>query len=519
MCKKKVNTFVLVGILIGSGVGILFPLLASNTIVEKEIKKKMVISPSSQIYDIWQDSPVPVYMQFFMFNVENPDEVRKGEKPFLKQMGPYTYKIRKTKFGIIWNDNGTVSYRQRRTFTYIPHMSSGNEMDNVTTINPFVATIAHSIQWLPYLLPVLTYIMNTANVELFIVRPVHEVLWGYQDPTLSILKPLMPNRIPTTSIGYFIQKNATDDGLYTVYTGADNIEQMGTISRYNGDRYVKSWSTSWANMVNGSDGTLCSPLKLNRESLYVFASDICRSLKIDFKKEEPLLRGMKVRRFEVEKNAFINASANKDNIGFCIPQSQCLPSGLLNLTTCQKPVNGFTIPIIMSLPHFLSADPEVSSSVLGLQPSEQEHSIYMDIEPWTGLVLQGEKKIQINIFIQQNPVLQQTAGIRTLYFPIFWINESSVIDDEHAKILVSQLFTPMKIVNIVKYVILAISLTSFATSAAVWLVGTFISQHKKKAIVQEDDPGEPCLKTSNSRYSDFRSEMEKLGFGYERLNT
>ncbi|KAK6981931.1 sensory neuron membrane protein 1 [Biomphalaria glabrata] len=92
MCKKKVNTFVLVGILIGSGVGILFPLLASNTIVEKEIKKKMVISPSSQIYDIWQDSPVPVYMQFFMFNVENPDEVRKGEKPFLKQMGPYTYK-------------------------------------------------------------------------------------------------------------------------------------------------------------------------------------------------------------------------------------------------------------------------------------------------------------------------------------------------------------------------------------------------------------------------------------------
>uniref|UniRef100_A0A2C9JPR2 Scavenger receptor class B member 1 n=1 Tax=Biomphalaria glabrata TaxID=6526 RepID=A0A2C9JPR2_BIOGL len=460
MSRKKIIVIFIVGILFAAIGGALFPLI--DYFIQEEIKKKMVISNTSETYDIWQDVPVPVYMQFYVFDLDNPEEVKNGDKPSLIQRGPYTYRERRTKFDIVWNDNGTVTYKQNRTFHFVQEMSSGSETDMITTVNPIVAVIAHSFKWMPSLVKtIVSEVLGLDGENLFMTRPVEEVLWGYDDPSLVLLNKMIPAWFQTTFIGYFMRrnytddglytvqtgetdirlvgiisryngdsavnvwstpwanmvngtgwynelppKNATDDGLYTVYTGADNIEQMGTISRYNGDRYVKSWSTSWANMVNGSDGTLCSPLKLNRESLYVFASDICRSLKIDFKKEEPLLRGMKVRRFEVEKNAFINASANKDNIGFCIPQSQCLPSGLLNLTTCQKPVNGFTIPIIMSLPHFLSADPEVSSSVLGLQPSEQEHSIYMDIEPWTGLVLQGEKKIQINIFIQQNPVLQ-----------------------------------------------------------------------------------------------------------------
>jgi hypothetical protein len=37
--------------------------------------------------------PVPVYMKFYVFQVENPDNVTAGiEKPRLKEKGPYAYR-------------------------------------------------------------------------------------------------------------------------------------------------------------------------------------------------------------------------------------------------------------------------------------------------------------------------------------------------------------------------------------------------------------------------------------------
>uniref|UniRef100_A0A2C9L7I0 Uncharacterized protein n=1 Tax=Biomphalaria glabrata TaxID=6526 RepID=A0A2C9L7I0_BIOGL len=96
------------------------------------------------------------------------------------------------------------------------------------------------------------------------------------------------------------------------------------------------------------------------------------------------------------------------------------------------------------------------TSFIGLQPNEDEHQTLIDIEPWTGLVLQAAKRLQINIFIEQVPYIKQTDGIRKLYFPVFWLNESSVTDDEHANLLKSELFTPMMIADIVKYSLLAL---------------------------------------------------------------
>ena len=45
------------------------------------------------MYDYWLDPPVPIYMQFYMFNVTNHEEVLQGEKPSVTQSGPYTYRF------------------------------------------------------------------------------------------------------------------------------------------------------------------------------------------------------------------------------------------------------------------------------------------------------------------------------------------------------------------------------------------------------------------------------------------
>ena len=37
--------------------------------------------------------------------------------------------------------------------------------------------------------------------------------------------------------------------------------------------------------------------------------------------------------------------------------------------------------MIISLPHFLHASPEITENIVGLQSNEEEHSTYLDVEP------------------------------------------------------------------------------------------------------------------------------------------
>ena len=54
----------------------------------------MVLTDHSESFEPWQSptSKVDVFMQFIMFNVTNPDEVKNGAKPVLEEVGPFSYK-------------------------------------------------------------------------------------------------------------------------------------------------------------------------------------------------------------------------------------------------------------------------------------------------------------------------------------------------------------------------------------------------------------------------------------------
>ncbi|XP_059148918.1 lysosome membrane protein 2-like [Physella acuta] len=464
---KKLGIILAVGVLVAAIGGAMFPLL--DYIIREEIKKKVVISNTSETYDIWQDIPIPVYMQFYIFDVVNVLEVKAGERPYVNQRGPYTYLERRTKFDIVWNDNGTVTYKQNRTFHFVPEKSVGGESDLITTVNPLIGVLAQNLRWMPnFIKEAISVVLEVLpNEDLFMTRTVYETLWGYEDPALVMLKSILPSWFQTTQIGYFIRKNDTDDGVYTVLTGEKDTDSVGVITKYNGESHVSVWTTEWANMINGSDGTLTPPFGFDRDDAKIFVSDICRSIRGVYKEDVSIPQGIDLRRFGGDQNDMMNSSVNPDNIGFCTPQTNCLPTGLLNSTTCQEPVDSFPLPIIFSFPHFLYADPEVINHVGGLHPQEWEHQTIIDIEPWTGLVLRVSKRLQINIFLEKIPDIAQTFNIRKLYFPVLWVNESSVTDDKHADMLKDQLFTPIKIAFIVKIALICLGgvmvLASLAT--------------------------------------------------------
>lgn len=56
--------------------------------------------------------------------------------------------------------------------------------------------------------------------------------------------------------------------------------------------------------------------------------------------------------------------------------------------------------MILSLPHLLHATPEIAETVEGLNPNEEEHKTYLDVEPITGFTLRFAKRLQVNILVK-----------------------------------------------------------------------------------------------------------------------
>lgn len=56
-------------------------------------EQELHLSESSTSFQIWKDTPVPMYIQFYFFNWTNPDDIEdKSTKPSFVQMGPYRFK-------------------------------------------------------------------------------------------------------------------------------------------------------------------------------------------------------------------------------------------------------------------------------------------------------------------------------------------------------------------------------------------------------------------------------------------
>lgn len=446
----------------------MFPVM--NWLIKQKIEDAVVIREGGDVYDYWLDPPVPIYLQFYIFNLTNPAEFLSGNKPSLVQIGPYTYSERRVKFDIVFNDNGTVTYKQKRVFHFIPEMSGGrNESDMFLTTNPVYWALYSGLRYeYPEVRKIVDLIAGMEGEHVLMNRSMRELIWGYTDPMLQLAKLVDPIWFYTDISGYFINRNDSDDGVYTVFTGALDINQLGVINKYNGSSELNFWSTKWANMINGSDGTLGPPYLSQDRVVYSFASDVCRSITGAFAKEVQTSQGINLWRYQATYRNLANASVNPDNIGFCTPQDHCLGSGLYNISECTI-VDYFHVPAALSFPHFLFADQKYVDAVEGLNPVESEHNAAVDLEPYTGLVLQAAKRLQLNVYMEPIVDVPETLHMTPVFMPIFWINESAVIDDESAKKFFSLLFTPLKIILSVE-----IFLISLGVLILIWVVFYYV---------------------------------------------
>lgn len=409
-------------------------------LINNTIKEQVVLENGTEAFSVFQNPPPPVYMQFYFFNLTNPAEVLDGDTPVVLQIGPYTYREYRPKEEVKFLDNGTrVEAVNPKTYVFEPNMSRGSEDDIVRTVDIPVVTVMEKFKDTFSVKRIISDLMKANGIGIFRTFRVGDLLWGYEDPLLKVIKPMVEM---DDHFGLFYKKNGTDDGDYVFFTGKQNYQDFARIDEWNGQSTLNWWSTEGCNRINGTDGASFHPVITKTEKLYIFSSDLCRSIYAQYESDVSV-RGVPGFRFVPPSEVFANLTINPDNAGFCVPAGNCLGSGLLNVSVCKEGA-----PIIMSSPHFYQADDKYVQDVFGMNPNKEEHETVIDVNPLTGMLLRGAKRVQVNVYLHQIPGFSQTGKIRTLVFPVMYLNESVLIDEESAKKLQAVVTEANVIINI-----------------------------------------------------------------------
>uniref|UniRef100_A0A8C7Q3T0 Scavenger receptor class B member 2 n=1 Tax=Oncorhynchus mykiss TaxID=8022 RepID=A0A8C7Q3T0_ONCMY len=342
-----------------------------QNIVNAKIKKEIVLRNGTHAFDVWENPPPPVYMQFYFFNVTNPAEVLKGERPAVLEVGPYTYREFRPMERVNFLENGTkVSAVNTKTYVFQSDMSKGPESDLIRTVNIPAMTVMEKFKDTSFIANIISSYMKSVNEDLFTTQTVGELLWGYKDGLLKALKVVDPTLDDV--FGLFYKQNATDDGEYVFLTGQQSYKDFAVIDQWKGQNSLNWWTTDECNMINGTNGASFHPIITKNETLYMFSSDLCRSIYAIYEEESSVM-GVPGYRFSPPSKVFANTT---ENAGFCSPPGNCLGSGVLQVSACKQDA-----PIVMSSPHFYQADEKFVKDIFGMKPNKEQHETIIDINP------------------------------------------------------------------------------------------------------------------------------------------
>lgn len=116
-------------------VGLIF-LCGSPFFITNLVHNKLSILPNNPGFILWRDMNIPIYQNFYMFNITNSNEVRNGAKPNLEQIGPFVYKVNISKSALQFNNDSTeVTFLEKKQYYFQP---------NLTKI-PLNTTVSHKL--------------------------------------------------------------------------------------------------------------------------------------------------------------------------------------------------------------------------------------------------------------------------------------------------------------------------------------------------------------------------------------
>jgi len=390
------------------------------------------LGPDSPAEAFWAAIPAPLVTKVYLFNVSNPDDVKLGAKPDIREVGPYVFDEYHFKTKVKWNaKNDTVTYQQIRRY-FVNALQSQRDLDTpVTILNGVGATLGSLVAPMSAAERVMVNLgIGILKESLFTSQTPRDIVFdGYKDPLLdmaSVLASLgvhFPGQMDKFAI--FYQRNNSDwyDGVWNMFTGKNDLSLANKMHTWNFTNQT-SFFPGKCSQVRGN-AELFTPLEGPQEFVELYSNDLCRPMRLHNVGEEKV-RGVAGVRYEMLSSYFGNRTQNPDN--WCYDGGREWPSGVYNASACR-----FGAPAFLSLPHFYNGDPYyVDQFTKGsLAPNASRHSTYFVLEPTSGIPIEVVARFQVNFFMEPIKELSMFKGLKgPLFFPAFWFETKMVLTDQ-----------------------------------------------------------------------------------------
>ncbi|XP_053675848.1 protein croquemort-like [Anopheles nili] len=419
-------------ILFAVALGVLWPSMS-----QQMLYNKLVLKNDSSTYNNWIKTPIPMYLEIYFFNWTNADEViaNRTVKPHVVEMGPYTFAELHERVKLVWNENNTVTYQQRRTWHFEPELSNGTLDDNVTNLNIITLNAAHLLRNANAATKLLVnLILDADGALLWKNKPVRQLLFdGVDDPLLDLLKTINNTdlNIPFDKFGWFVGRNLSDtfDGTFTMKTGSDGLDTMGFLTQWNGAPRTGMYRGRCGE-VYGTSGELWPAFTRTPENITLFPSDICRSITLQ-KTDTVSLYNVLGTKYTADDRVFDNGVKYPETSCWCNADPVKCPDlkpGVFNASACK-----YGSPTFISFPHFYLADESYQNSVTGLDPNRTEHEFYMAIEPSTGIPLDVRAQLQINEHLEPISGFSIYKHVPDVMIPMIWFRQRATLTRELAE--------------------------------------------------------------------------------------
>lgn len=426
---KKLAIISLIGsvlTIIGLITGILW-----STIYSSIIHTQLSLTPTSTSYKLWEVTPIPMYLKLYMFNLTNYEDFISinGSKPNFVEMGPYVFREVDYKVEQKWHENDTITYQRKRVWYFEKSLSVGSLQDNVTNINPITASVAYALRYQkPFIRDLVDRIMKAIDQKLIITKTVNELLFeGYDDPMLKIARKMNFTKIPFSKFAWFYGRNgsATYDGTFNMLTGKSNLLNVGIVKEWNFNTRVNYYPGE-CGIVKGTNGDLWPPLPDNK-TISFFVPDICTSMSVTYD-NTTIHEGLRGARYISDDTIFDDGTKVSSRKCYCV--GECIPSGALNISLCK-----WGAPAFISLPHFYLADRSYRENIKGMEPNKEKHELSISIEPKTGVPLNVNAALQLNLLIQNDAHMSMFKNIKKTFVPMLWFTQEAYLTANYARII------------------------------------------------------------------------------------
>lgn len=425
--KKHVSIlFILLFVLIFLMSSAAFIIITFTNRFNENIVENLVLRNGSKSLEWWIDSPIKPLLKVHIFNYTNIDEILRGsdEKIKVEDVGPYVYEETLQRVKLTYLDGNKITFYENRTQKFLKQFTPSHlsEEDNVYVPNiPLILGI-HAVENDATKNFLFKGLLSSVGPKEFQTKTVKEFLYGYTDSFINAIA-LSLNDFRQEKVGILgARKGVSTDNL-TIFTGEDDLDNLGKVYAMNDEANMTIWSTDECNTVKGTDGTQFSLSDLADERpLEIWAKSICRPFTLEFDREVTVLNGIPAKRYIPEPNSFGSSRTNENNQCYCDSEfsNKCPPDGVFDAEKC------IGVQLLMSYPHFYEGDEILLEPFEGLRPNKEEHQTFADIHPRMAFPIGGASRMQLNIRLKR-----KTYGIfppKTLYrnlpedliLPICW---------------------------------------------------------------------------------------------------